>query len=148
MFCPTSIIGLRFGKEGLYCLLYEQPKNKNTYPLCKKHTHYIMPQSFAETLIKEKETELHNMNLGKYTFIFHADKDLEITLVIVVDDIKKDQANAKRIIDAILKIFKEKRVEVKNFEGNLEEIKDIQQKLDEIVKRETLDKRAIQALWE
>mgnify|MGYP005841133991 CR=1 FL=1 len=43
MFCPTSIIGLRFGKEGLYCLLYEQPKNKNTYPLCKKHTHYIMP---------------------------------------------------------------------------------------------------------
>ena len=46
MFCPTSIIGLRFGKEGLYCLLYEQPKNKNTYPLCKKHTHYIMPDSF------------------------------------------------------------------------------------------------------
>ena len=46
MFCPTSIIGLRFGKEGLYCLLYEQPKNKNTYPLCKKHTHYIMPKLF------------------------------------------------------------------------------------------------------
>ena len=47
MFCPTSIIGLRFGKEGLYCLLYEQPKNKNTYPLCKKHTHYIMPNKLV-----------------------------------------------------------------------------------------------------
>ena len=51
MFCPTSIIGLRFGKEGLYCLLYEQPKNKNTYPLCKKHTHYIMPNSISNSFI-------------------------------------------------------------------------------------------------
>jgi hypothetical protein len=105
-------------------------------------------QSFAETLIRETETELHSMSLGKYTFIFHSDRDLEITIVIVVDDIKKDQANAKRIIDATIKLFKEKRLEVKSFEGNLEEIKDIQQKLDEIVKPETLDKRAIQALWE
>ena len=51
MFCPTSIIGLRFGKEGLYCLLYEQPKNKNTYPLCKKHTHYIMPGYYIKKFL-------------------------------------------------------------------------------------------------
>ena len=56
MFCPTSIIGLRFGKEGLYCLLYEQPKNKNTYPLCKKHTHYIMPFKVNNNFIIEKAT--------------------------------------------------------------------------------------------
>ena len=60
MFCPTSIIGLRFGKEGLYCLLYEQPKNKNTYPLCKKHTHYIMPRY-------EKEKNI--IITENYTFI-------------------------------------------------------------------------------
>nr|MDO8081651.1 hypothetical protein [Candidatus Freyarchaeota archaeon] len=105
-------------------------------------------QSFAETLLKETETELHSMSLGKYTFMFHSDKDLEIAIVIVIDDVKKDQANAKRITDAALKIFKEKRLEVKNFEGNLEAFKDVQQKLDEMVKPETLDKRAIQALWE
>ncbi len=105
-------------------------------------------QSFAENLLQEKETELHSMNLGKYTFIFQSDDDLEITVVIVVDDVKKDQANAKRIMDAILKIFREKRLVVKNFDGNLEEFEDVSQKLDEMVKPESLDKRAIQALWE
>jgi hypothetical protein len=105
-------------------------------------------QSFAETLLKEKETELHSMSLGKYTFMFHPDDDLEITVVIVVDDPKKDQANAKRIMDATIKIFKEKRLEVKNFDGSLEEFKDVQKKLDELVKPESLDKKAIQALWE
>ncbi|MHA1604719.1 MAG: hypothetical protein ACTSWF_08725, partial [Candidatus Freyarchaeota archaeon] len=44
-------------------------------------------QSFAENLLQEKETELHSMNLGKYTFIFQSDDDLEITVVIVVDDV-------------------------------------------------------------
>ncbi|MHA1208849.1 MAG: hypothetical protein ACTSSA_05535 [Candidatus Freyarchaeota archaeon] len=105
-------------------------------------------QSFAENLLQEKETELHSMNLGKYTFIFQSDDDLEITVVIVVDDVKKDQANAKRIMDAILKIFREKKLVVKNFDGNLEEFEDVSQKLDEMVKPESLDKRAIQALWE
>ncbi|HDN05381.1 MAG TPA: hypothetical protein ENF90_00115 [Candidatus Bathyarchaeota archaeon] len=105
-------------------------------------------QSFAENLLQEKETELHSMNLGKYTFIFQSDDDLEITVVIVVDDVKKDQANAKRIMDAILKIFREKRLVVKNFDGNLEEFEDVSQKLDEMVKPESLDKRAVQALWE
>ena len=105
-------------------------------------------QSFAETLLQEKETELHSLKLGKYTFIFQSEDDLEITTVIVVDDVKKDQANAKRIMDAILKIFQEKRSVVKNFEGNLEEFEDVPKKLDEIVKPESLDKRAIQALWE
>ncbi|MHA1578704.1 MAG: hypothetical protein ACTSUQ_03620 [Candidatus Freyarchaeota archaeon] len=105
-------------------------------------------QSFAENLLQEKETELHSMNLGKYTFIFQSEDDLEITVVIVVDDVKKDQANAKRIMDAILKIFSEKKLVVKNFDGNLEELEDISQKLDEMVNPESLDKRAIQALWE
>ncbi|MHA1603730.1 MAG: hypothetical protein ACTSWF_03635, partial [Candidatus Freyarchaeota archaeon] len=91
---------------------------------------------------------LHSMNLGKYTFIFQSEDDLEITVVIVVDDVKKDQANAKRIMDAILKIFSEKKLVVKNFDGNLEELEDISQKLDEMVNPESLDKRAIQALWE
>ncbi|MEX2706194.1 MAG: hypothetical protein Q6352_013205 [Candidatus Freyrarchaeum guaymaensis] len=105
-------------------------------------------QSFAENLLQEKETELHSMNLGKYTFIFQSDDDLEITVVIVVDDVKKDQANAKRIMDALLKIFREKKLVVKNFDGNLEEFEDVSQKLDEMVKPESLDKRAVQALWE
>lgn len=105
-------------------------------------------QSFAETLLQEKETELHSMNLGKYTFMFHSEDDLEITVVIIVDDVKKDQANAKRLTDAILKIFKEKRLVVKNFEGNLQVFEDVSQKLDEMIKPESLDKRAIQALWE
>ena len=105
-------------------------------------------QSFAETLLQEKETELHSLKLGKYTFIFQSEDDLEITIVIVVGDVKKDQANAKRMMDAILKIFQEKRSVVKNFEGNLEEFEDVPKKLDEIVKPESLDKRAIQALWE
>ncbi len=105
-------------------------------------------QSFAETLLQEKETELHSMNLGKYTFIFHSEDDLEITTVIVVDDIKRDQENAKRIIDAVNKILKEKKSIVENFKGNLEDFSDVSQKLDEIIKPETLDKRAIKALWE
>lgn len=105
-------------------------------------------QSFAETLLQEKETELHSMKLGKYTFMFQSEDDLEITIVIVIDEVKKDQANAKRIMNAILKIFKEKRQIVKNFEGNLEEFEDVEQKLDEMIKPESLDKRAIQALWE
>ncbi|WXG41307.1 MAG: hypothetical protein WED07_11175 [Candidatus Freyarchaeum deiterrae] len=105
-------------------------------------------QSFAETLLKEPETELHSMRLGKYTFMFTPNADLEITVVIVVDDPKKDQANAKRIVEATIKIFKEKRLKVKNFEGSLEEFKDVQPKLDELVKPESLDKKAIQALWD
>ena len=64
MFCPTSIIGLRFGKEGLYCLLYEQPKNKNTYPLCKKHTHYIMPLLQESLAGKPPTLVLGSVNTG------------------------------------------------------------------------------------
>ena len=91
-------------------------------------------QSFGKLMIGEKsESEIREITYGEYYLVFGIDDDLELTVVLMTDEIDKDYAN--KILLKILKFIKTDLGQIiASYNGNMDSIQGIEETIDQLTK--------------